>query len=80
MRPFALVLLLFAPTALFACTTSGSSKSEAGSSVQGVVADPSGAVLAGVKVNLDDKSYQNAFDGALIASIKDTLAGNLDQS
>ncbi len=56
MRPFALVLLLFAPTALFACTTSGSSKSEAGSSVQGVVADPSGAIVPGAQIDLVDPS------------------------
>jgi len=31
-----------------------------------------------IKVDFDDKSYRKAFDEALTASIKETLAGNLD--
>jgi hypothetical protein len=58
MRSLALVLVLLAPSAAFACHASLAAPSDAAATapVRGVVADPSGATVAGAEVDLVDSS------------------------
>jgi len=54
MRSYALALVLLSPVATFACKPSGSASAPAPPSVQGVVADPTGAIVPGAEVDLVD--------------------------
>ena len=60
MRCSALLFLLIAPCAVFACkpsdSTAAASASSAAPSVQGVVADPTGAIVPGAEIDLVDAS------------------------
>jgi Carboxypeptidase regulatory-like domain/TonB dependent receptor len=56
MRSFALVPVLLASNFLFAGTSSGPAAPPAAPSVQGVVADPSGAIVPGAEIDLVDSN------------------------
>jgi hypothetical protein len=56
MRFYALALLLIAPVATFACKPSAPAAPPPTPSIQGVVADPTGAIVPGAEVNLVDLS------------------------
>ncbi len=56
MRSYALAFLLFAPVATFACKPSGPAPPPPAPSIQGVIADPTGAIVPGAEINLVDPS------------------------
>ena len=63
MRFIALVLLLLAPCANFASTPAASPAPPAAPSVQGVVADPTGAIVPGAQIDLVDPDGSIASTG-----------------
>jgi len=63
MRSFALFLLLFLPPAVFACKPTNPPAPPPPSPVQGVIADPSGAIVPGAEVDLVDPSGSIACTG-----------------
>ena len=63
MRFIALVILLLTPCANYACTSAASSAPPAAPSVQGVVADPTGAIVPGAQIDLVDPSGSVATTG-----------------
>jgi hypothetical protein len=71
LRFFALVVLMFSPAAILAGTSSNSnSKPAAASTVQGVVADPTGAIVPNAEVDLVDT------DGSIAGTTKSDGVGN----
>jgi len=56
MRSYALFFFLLAPGAVFACKPSNPASPPAGPSLQGVIADPTGAIVSGAEVDLVDSS------------------------
>src|ERR1700760_1735012 len=75
LRFSALVVLLFSPVAIFAGTSSNSSsKATPAPTVQGVVADPTGAIVPNAQVDL-----VNA-DGSIAGTTKSDGVGNFEMA
>jgi Carboxypeptidase regulatory-like domain/TonB dependent receptor len=56
MRSFAWLFLFFTPTSVLACKAANPASPPAAPSIQGVVADPTGAIVPGAEVDLVDTS------------------------
>ncbi len=75
LRFFALVVLLLSPAAILAGTSSNSSsKSASTATVQGVVADPTGAIVPNAEVDLVDT------DGSIAGTTKSDGVGNFQMA